>query len=528
MRPEDRERIQIEVVHRVVDRYVGQASDAPGGYLQTVVNDTIYHERRRLDSANPRSARTKRDIGFCQDLQRRLRTASETTQRILVEQIVRRFVAEVVGNFDDRVYRLTTTLIPHGLSVLLHAMNPQHLLNPRGLTTRLNDRLRVQGEHEHVRRLAEQGTVIVVPTHSSNLDSIILGYAAYLIGLPPLLYGAGINLFTNPMISFFMHNLGAYRVDRKKHSLLYKHVLKEYATCALEMGYHQLFFPGGTRSRSGAMEQHLKKGLMGTAVRAYTGNLLAGRAKPKLFFAPCTLCYKLVLEAEALISHHLEETGKTSYIIDHDEFSRPRRIFNFLTNVISLKDDIMVTFSRPMDILGNPVDEQGNSLDPRGRLVDTSTYVTRDGVPQFDDQRDMEYTGEVSEAIARSYLQDNVLMTTHLVGRVLYRLMRRRNPKLDLYRLLRTGGDTPAFSVTEVHAETDRLLQAIRALDRGPRLSEQLHEGDVPKIVADALAHFGIYHTRPAAERRGDRIFHDDRNLLFYYGNRLEGYELAD
>ena len=31
---------------------------------------------------------------------------------------------------------------------------------------------------------------------------------------------------------------------------------------------------------------------------------------------------------------------------------------------------------------------------------------------------------------------------------------------------------------------------------------------------------------RPAAARRGDRVFHDDRELLLYYGNRLNAYDL--
>lgn len=526
MRAQDRERIQIEVVHRVVDRFVRQAREAPDGYLQTVVNDTLYHERRRLEDENPRSKRTRRDAAFYQHVQRRLGTASETTQRVLIEDIARHFVGEVVGNFDERVYRLTTTIVPHGLSVLLHAANPQHLLNPIGLTTRLDDRLQVQGEVEHLRKLVNRGTVVVVPTHSSNLDSIVLGYAIYLIGLPPLLYGAGINLFTNPITSFFMHNLGAYRVDRKKQSLLYKEVLKSYTTCALEMGYHQLFFPGGTRSRSGEVEQHLKKGLLGTLVRAYVGNLLGHKPKPKIFIVPCTLSYKLVLEAEALITNYLAETGKTSYIIEDDEFSKPRRVLNFFSNIISLNDDITVRVSAPLDIVGNRVDEEGTSLDSRGRAVDTASYVCRDGQPFHDEQRDFEYTNEAAVAIEKRFLSDNVVMSTHVVGRALFGLLRRRNPEIDLYRLLRTGGETPSFSVAEVHAETERLLGRLREIPVKPQLADSLNNDDVPHVVTDALNHFGCYHSRPAAVRRGDRVFHEDRNLIYYYGNRLKHYDL--
>ena len=40
--------------------------------------------------------------------------------------------------------------------------------------------------------------------------------ALFRLGLPPYTYGAGLNLFSNKMIGFFMHNLGAYKVDRRK------------------------------------------------------------------------------------------------------------------------------------------------------------------------------------------------------------------------------------------------------------------------------------------------------------------------
>ena len=100
------------------------------------------------------------------------------------------------------------------------------------------------------------------------MDSLVLGYAIYRLGLPPVIYGAGLNLFSNPLVGFFMHNLGAYTVDRRKRDPLYKRVLKEYATMTLELGYDNLFFPGGTRSRSGAIERYLKLGLAGVGVRS--------------------------------------------------------------------------------------------------------------------------------------------------------------------------------------------------------------------------------------------------------------------
>ena len=76
------------------------------------------------------------------------------------------------------------------------------------------------------------------------------------------------------------------------------------------------------------------------------------------------------------------------------------------------------------------------------------------------------------------------------------------------------------------HQETDRVLSCLKERSDGPRLGPELQRGDIQEIVSEALRSFGIYHARPAATRKGDRVFHEDRNLLLYYSNRLKGYGL--
>lgn len=527
MRREDQERALVEVTQRVVDAAV-RAAEGREGYLEGVLSDTLYHEGLRLDREDPSDPGTKAYQQLYGRVRRELGSASPSRQRAMLTEITRQFAEEVVGNFDERVYRVATRAVPHGLSVLLKGASLRRVANLDILLRRgLQDHVQVEGEVEHVRALVDRGTLLVTPTHGSNLDSPVLGYAVYLMGVPPLTYGAGLNLFSNPLLSFFMSNLGAYRVDRRKQAALYKDVLKEYSTCALELGYHSLFFPGGTRARSGEVERKLKKGLLGTAVRAYTNNLQAGRAKPDVFVVPCTINYKLVLEAETLIEDHLKEVGKARFIITDDEFSKPRRILDFMSQLWSLDARVVVRFGRPLDVFGNPVDMQGRSLDPLGRPVDPRSYVSRDGMPVRDDQRDQQYTNELAEVIGASFGRDNVVMSTNLVAFALNALLDRANPGMDRYRLLRTGGAQESFPMAQVHAEVERVLAAVRALPGGPQLEGVLREGDVPDIVADALKHYAIYHTRDAAERRGDRVFHNDRNLLLFYGNRLRGYDLG-
>ena len=527
MRREDQERALVEVTSRVVDSFV-QAARGREGHLESVLSDTLYHEGLRLEREDPSDPAAKAYRALYGRVRRELGSASPHRQQALLTEITRQYAQEVVGNFDERVYRVATRALPHGLSALLKGASVRRVASMDVLLRRgLQDHVQVEGEVDHVKALLERGTLLVTPTHSSNLDSPVLGYAVYLMGVPPLTYGAGLNLFTNPVLSFFMGNLGAYKVDRKKRAALYKAVLKEYSTCAMELGYHSLFFPGGTRSRSGEVERKLKKGLLGTAVRAYTNNLQTGRQKPNIYVVPCTINYKLVLEAETLIRDHLAEVGKARFIITDDEFSKPRRILNFMSNLFSLDARIAVRFGKPLDVFGNPVDLKGCSLDPCGRVVDPRGYVSRDGVPLRDDQRDQQYTNELAEVIGGSYGRDNVVMSTNLVGFALCNMLQRANPGMDRYRLLRTGGALDSFLMSELHAEVQRVLDAVKDLTNGPALEPVLLRGDVPEIVNDALKHYAIYHTLDAAERRGDRVFHHDRNLLLFYGNRLRGYDLG-
>jgi glycerol-3-phosphate O-acyltransferase len=527
MKRQDQERALVEVTQRVVDRFVRDATERDG-YLEAVLSDTLYHEGLRLERADPSDPANKTYRALYGRVRRELGSASPSRQKELLTEVTRHFAEEVVGNFDERVYRVATRAVPHGLSALLKGASFRRVASMDIILRRgLQEYVSVEGEVDHVKALVDRGTLLVTPTHSSNLDSPVLGYAVYLMGIPPLTYGAGLNLFSNPVLSFFMGNLGAYKVDRRKKAALYKAVLKEYSTCALELGYHSLFFPGGTRSRSGELERGLKKGLLGTAVRAYTNNLQRKRDKPDIFVVPCTINYKLVLEAETLIRDHLAEVGKARFIITDDEFSKPRRILNFMSNLFSLDARIVVRFGTPMDVFGNPVDRQGRSLDPRGRVVDPRGYVSRDGVPVRDDQRDQQYTTELAAEIAAAYGRDNVIMSTNLVGYALSELLAQANPHMDRYRLLRTGGALDSFPMADVHAEVQRVLEAVHALPQPPVLDPVLQTGDVPEIVNDALKHFAIYHSHDAVERRGDRMFHHDRELLLFYGNRLRGYDLG-
>jgi hypothetical protein len=97
-------------------------------------------------------------------------------------------------------------------------------------------------------------------------------------------------------------------------------------------------------------------------------------------------------------------------------------------------------------------------------------------------------------------------------------------------RLLRTGGREESFALPDVYERVERLLSALRDLARADRvkIDDTLRARDTVSIVNEALAHLATYHRRPAVVRRGDRLFHEDRNLLLYYQNRIDCLGLVE
>ena len=510
----DRERVLGEVQRRVVGRLVTRAAAGGDASLEYVLNDVVVSEIKRLEAARQHDATARwRDLGG------RLGTMSDDDKRRELERLVDHYGRDVVGNFDPRVYRFATRVLTPSLGFL---MSPLRSVRGgvSGLLRELDSRIQVEGPTGVLRGIAERGTLVVTPTHSSNMDSIVMGLALERAGLPPVTYGAGKNLFSNPFISFFMHNLGAYRVDRRLRFGLYKEILKEYSTVLLESGYHSLFFPGGTRCRSNEVERHLKLGLLGTTVSAYLGNVRAGAPQKRIYIVPATINYRLVLEAETLIEDYLAETGASRYIITDDEFSRLGRIIEFLRKLLVHEGAVVIRFGRPLDPFGNDVDDDGESRDRAGRRIDPRTYLLdRAGDVATDDQRDAEYTRLLGRRLAAAYPRETVFHATHLLARVVYDAICAAAGTRDVYKLLRRP---PGFELAV--ADAVRGLGALRQRIAAEPSAGHLHQlvaaaGDAT-IVDDAVRALAGYHRHPVVVRHGDMLQVGDLKLIYYYQNR--------
>ncbi|MGK5084242.1 1-acyl-sn-glycerol-3-phosphate acyltransferase [Bdellovibrionota bacterium FG-1] len=513
----------------VVERTQQELASAP---LETLLGEALYSERLRLKRFRPNVFTKKRyrsDRALWSQVQEGMvRPAGESDRKQLLKVVLQHYADEIGGRFDPRVYRFATHAAPWAFSWLLNAASVRRFL-PWGMTESLQSRLHILGEVPHLQRLARQGTILLVPTHQSNIDSVLVGYVIYLMQLPPFAYGAGLNLFSNPILNFFMGNLGAYTVDRSKSNAVYKNLLKNYSTKMLKEGMHSIFFPGGTRSRSGAIESRVKLGLLGTALDAQIENLRAGIAKPNIYIVPMTTSYHFVLEASSLIEDYLAESGKSRFIFSDDESWHPTEVLKFFWKIFSSKAGTSVRIGKPLDVFGNFVDDEGQSIGPNGTLIDPRRWLTTRGQLGAEPQRDQEYTRELGVRLTERFHRENTVLSSHTVAFALMESLRVKYPDLDLYRFLRLSTPQRTIPYSEFLANAEKIHRKLREMaDRGQLfLSSELATWDLEKWVGDGIQQLGLMHEAAVAQRGDTTIWTEDMNLLYFYRNRLSGFGLS-
>jgi len=327
-----------------------------------------------------------------------------------------------------------------------------------------------------------------------------------------------------------MDALGAYKVDRRKKNLVYVETLKTYSCEAIQFGCHSLFFPGGTRSRSGNIESKLKLGLLSTAVEAQRINFQNDirDVSGKIFIVPVTINYHFVLEAPSLIHEHLNLTGQERYYKESDEFSTSYKISKFLVKFFTKGSDISVSIGKAMDIMGNYVDAEGRSLDKHGRVVECRDYFVSNGQVTVDTQREEEYTKALGVRIVEEFHKINRVFSSHLVAFTAFNLIKRANRKLDLFSLLKLPEEDISIPYEDFRESCERVLNRVRQLKGEGKLHMAPHlNEDIDRIIQHGLENVGMYHAkRPLVRSNSNEILTEDMNLLYYYHNRLLGYEL--
>jgi len=504
--------------------------------LMEELETTVYREQQRM-KRNRWRVDSKDEPRFWSTIKEELgalmnKTPDEIQLKAdeILLRIVSRYANEIAGNFKPTSYKFTREMIKFWFGRLLNGARVKKFGAFFRSRYTLRDKIHIVGKVKQLRKLAKKGTVIMVPTHFSNLDSILIGWIIHSLGLPAFIYGAGLNLFNIKILAYFMNSLGAYKVDRRKKNLPYLETLKLYSTCAVQKGAHSIFFPGGGRSRSGSIEKQLKLGLLSSTIEAQRNLYLEtpeGEEVRKIYVVPVTLNYHFVLEAPDLIDDYLSVKGQDRYLPEQDSYGS-WQLFKFLFKFFTKGSNISVSIGKGLDTMGNYVDDEGESLDQEGRVINTRDYFISNGAITIDVQRENEYTRMLSQKIVSEYHRINRVFGSHLVAFVAFEMWQKKHPQLDLFGLLRLPEEDLMLPYEEFRKTCKRIRKQIFRLKDDEKVNCATHfKSQIDIVIRQGLENVGIFHLkRPLLFNKEGNIITQDLNTLYYYHNRLGGYDL--
>ncbi|HRO73317.1 MAG TPA: 1-acyl-sn-glycerol-3-phosphate acyltransferase, partial [Saprospiraceae bacterium] len=406
-------------------------------------------------------------------------------QDALFKKIINRYNEEIVAHFSPGIFKFSRWFLTAFFKRLLSRYFAKGQWR-WGTKSDLQQRIKIVGDIEKLRMLFEKGNVVIMPTHYSNLDSVMIGYAMDTnVGLPFFSYGAGLNLYNVEIVGYFINRLGAFRVDRRKKNPIYLECLKSMASYSIMDDVNCLFFPGGTRSRSGKTEDKLKLGLIGSVIEAQR-LLLEKNEEKKVFVVPLNIGYHFVLEAGQLIDQHLQAIGRDKYKRTRQSGPTFSTIMRFVRDLYRKESEVYMSFGEPIDILGNSVDINGDSYDKFGNKIDLKDYFSLGGELSSNLQRESIYSKYLGEVVSESYKKYNVILSSNVVSFVAFHLIFEEYKNLELIPFINQSGKTFTIEGSDFEQNVDKLVQIIQNLstDKHVTVSDESWS-DVPVLIEE-------------------------------------------
>ncbi|MBK6546376.1 MAG: 1-acyl-sn-glycerol-3-phosphate acyltransferase [Saprospiraceae bacterium] len=512
---------------------IGYFNTLPKDDMDQAIARTIYLEKQRVKS-NPWNADPPNEMEYYRKIQNEYNENQLESDKYKANQdtlirLIKRYGQEIIGHFNPKTFLTARKISDFVFHFLLYPFSWQSLINFKRMRRKNLESIKINGHCEEVRSLFKDHIIVLVPTHSSNLDSIMIGYTIDVaLGMPAFAYGAGLNLFDSEFFAFFMNRLGAYKVDRRKKNVIYLQTLNSYSKLSILEGMNTIFFPGGTRSRSGEVETKVKLGLLGSLIQAQRSLIELGSEK-KVVVVPVVLGYESVLEARSLVIQHLRTTGQEKYTarVFKDGFSA---YLKFTKRILSNASRIVLTFGKPMDVFGNVFNEIGESIDSKAHVIRCADYFLTDGKLAVDSQREMIYTRELGEKIGLAYKKYNFILPAHLVAYVAFKLLSKMYAPMDVYSVVQVPEEEFAFPK---QAFETLCLQVRKILFDKSQNNELIYpselEGSIETIISIGIKSLGIFHiNRILFIDDFGRMVSQDFLGLYFYANKMANLEIDE
>ena len=170
---------------------------------------------------------------------------------------------------------------------------------------------------QRIREAAQRGPLILVSSHKSHMDYLIISCIFYENKIFPPFIVAGSNLTFFPMGQIF-RRCGGFFMRRSFRGLkLYPDVFKQYIKTLVGEGYTIEFFIEGTRSRTGKM------GTLKLGILKYLINAVEEGYNREMIFVPITISYDRIVEES---SYHMELKGKEKEAETTSAFVKSRKL----------------------------------------------------------------------------------------------------------------------------------------------------------------------------------------------------------
>ena len=501
----DREKFMSDVSIKSQNKIISKVNDEN---LYDEILNTLYKEKLRISNISWK-ADPKDDKKFWYDTKDQILKFKEDKynseiKKKLLPLIINRYTREITGNFKRSHYSFARRII---ISFLARLLNTARLRNPFG-NLNLDSTINIVGNKKQLRKLSKIGTIVMVPTHFSHLDSALIGWIISHLGLPAFMYGAGLVLYNMKIFAYFFNSIGAYKVDRRKKHLLYLETLKTYTEEAIINGCHNLFYPGGTRSRSGSIEKNLKLGLLGSTLDAQKELQSKGK---KIFIVPVTFSYQFVLESPALINQYLSKNTNNNQHLKDLGYSNTYKILTFLIKYFTQSNSIAVSFGSPLDVFGNRVNKKGDKIE--------------DNNLSFSQNNKSEILNKLSDKIIEELMRGTVIFPSLLMAFVAFEIIQKRFIKMDINSLLYLPEDELCIEINYFKKYYKKANDYIREISKNKKVKRSSDLGlPIEKQIKIGCKNLGLYHAVKPLQLNQNQLTIKNFKMLYYYRNRLEGY----
>lgn len=219
---------------------------------------------------------------------------------------------------------------------------------------RIYDGLHIeQTDIEKIRKAARSGPIVLVPSHRSHVDYLVMSQAFLWNGLLPPFVAAGENLNFFPLGAILRRG-GGYFIRRTfAGSKLYPQVVRAYVRRLYREGFTQEFFIEGGRSRTGKTLPP-KMGMLRIMIDAYLES-----KQPDAIFVPAHIAYEKIIEggayARELKGEEKEKESAGALLRSASLLtSRYGRVFITFHDAISLKSFVENHGHTKESLLGAP------------------------------------------------------------------------------------------------------------------------------------------------------------------------------